>query len=424
MCIIPRDPVCHLLRLPRLLMLLLSSPPDKDQFSMADIASGDTSTVQKKNSYANGEAKTQGEKGNKEKRFGRQETKNTTTNANAKGEELASTAAGKPSKSSNSLVITSTSTSSRRQGASRLKLASAAPQTNKRVSKDKDISSKPSLAKAIKANDVKTVTELLNAEGAKETINNPITAQQLTPLLLAARHGSVEIAQLILESGADVNKADRELKTPLHWAASAKDSKPELVKLLLSQPSIKPALVDSKKRTVLHVAAATGSTEIIAALLQNETVLKECLNARDKSGYTPLAITIRYDREEAEKLLLDCQGIDVNIADRKGRIPLHLACVKSKKATVERLIAKKSDVKKPDSEKNTPLHMACTQHSYEIVTMLIKAGADVNVENIYKQTPLHLATEAEDETISHILTQSGADVAIRYVNACNYPDAI
>ena len=41
----------------------------------------------------------------------------------------------------------------------------------------------------------------------------------MTPLHWAANRGRKDVARLLVESGADINKADLSGKTPLHWAS-------------------------------------------------------------------------------------------------------------------------------------------------------------------------------------------------------------
>ena len=52
-----------------------------------------------------------------------------------------------------------------------------------------------------------------------------------TPLHLAAGNGRKEVAQILVESGAEVNVADGDGRTPLHWAA--KRGHKEVAQLLI-----------------------------------------------------------------------------------------------------------------------------------------------------------------------------------------------
>lgn len=73
-----------------------------------------------------------------------------------------------------------------------------------------------------------------------------------TPLNLAARHGHKDIAQLLIQYNADIDKSDRFHYTPLHTAI-LNFQKP-IVDILLSNGA-DPNRVDSFGRTPLFLAA-------------------------------------------------------------------------------------------------------------------------------------------------------------------------
>ncbi len=92
------------------------------------------------------------------------------------------------------------------------------------------------------------------------------------------------MAQLLIDSNADINKANRQGFTPLHDAVSSRNE--GLVKLLLSQRKI-----DANKRThmegdsPLHIACKAGYLSMASVLLENEIVHYDAINDAKK---TPL----------------------------------------------------------------------------------------------------------------------------------------
>jgi uncharacterized protein len=91
---------------------------------------------------------------------------------------------------------------------------------------------------------------------------NPITADGETPLMIAVFTGQTELAILMIDKGADVNKPGW---TPLHYAATSANVR--LIKVLLDNH----AYIDSEspnKTTPLMMAAHYGSPGAVKLLLE------------------------------------------------------------------------------------------------------------------------------------------------------------
>ena len=88
---------------------------------------------------------------------------------------------------------------------------------------------------------------------------------------------------------------------------------------------------------------------------------------------------------------------DIDMRDKEGNTPLHLACDKGDLEEVKNLIEKGADVNAQNNPMNfedgwgesTPLHVACSGVNIEIVDFLLKNGAEVNVGDESGDTPLH-----------------------------------
>lgn len=76
-------------------------------------------------------------------------------------------------------------------------------------------------------------------------------------------------------------------------------------------------------QSCLHLAARSDYPTIIQKLVNAEVNI----NAKDRDGFTPLAVAIYYRRCSGAtmKILLDKDGIDINTRDCTGRTPLSLA---------------------------------------------------------------------------------------------------
>ena len=83
------------------------------------------------------------------------------------------------------------------------------------------------------------------------------------PLLVAAYWNSLELAKLLISSGAEVNAKDKWGKTPLHLAAM--NGSLEIAQLLISSGADLEA-VDEDGWTPLHTAAYNGNQEMVELL--------------------------------------------------------------------------------------------------------------------------------------------------------------
>src|SRR5688572_21386411 len=149
-----------------------------------------------------------------------------------------------------------------------------------------------------------------------------LTAQQLaesadgmTALHWAARHGDVAAAAAAVKNGANLEAATRVgAYTPLHVAS--KEGHAAVVKVLLGAGS-NPRAVTSSKTTALHFAAAAGSVDAVAALLDRGADV----NAREGvSGQTPLIFAAANNRVETITLLVR-RGAIVDLSTKTVDLP-------------------------------------------------------------------------------------------------------
>ncbi len=165
-----------------------------------------------------------------------------------------------------------------------------------------------------------------------------------SPVADAAQRGEIEAVRALLKQGADVNAAQGDGMTALHWAAvsgnaqmaemlmyaganlkavtrigdytalhlASKAGNVAVLQALLEAGSDVAAVTSSGGATPLHFAAASGNGEAIAALLDHGAAV----NARESAwGQTPLMFAAAYNRVDAVKLLLQ-RGADAKIAAR------------------------------------------------------------------------------------------------------------
>jgi tankyrase len=133
-----------------------------------------------------------------------------------------------------------------------------------------------------------------------------------TPLHLAAGYNNVEVAEFLLENGADVNAQDKGGLIPLHNASSY------------------------------------GHVDIAALLIKFNT----CVNAVDKWGFTPLHEAAQKGRTQLCALLL-AHGADPTMKNQEGQTSLDLTTAEDVRALLQ-------DAMPPPSVMSTPASKAST----------------------------------------------------------------
>jgi ankyrin repeat protein len=215
-----------------------------------------------------------------------------------------------------------------------------------------------SLMDAVEEGDNERVRTLI-AAGANLNVRNEETGAP--PLTLAVVKGRIDTASLLLDSGAQVDAADRFGRTPLIMAASVGDF--EGAKLLLAYG----ANVNWE---------ANGWTPLFASLTRNGTpeITKLFLEHGASKGLQQ-AFLLAIDRERIDsmRLLLNA-GAKVN-----GNFPPLLAAVRTGNTeSVNVLLEAGADVNGKDDDGTTPLILAALFNHEGIIKMLLEAGADLN----------------------------------------------
>lgn len=160
------------------------------------------------------------------------------------------------------------------------------------------------VADAAMRGDVETVRTLLR-EGADV---NAAQGDGMTALHWAAERGDVALAEVLLYAGANVGAVTRLGDyTPLHLAAKAGNA--AVIERLLVAGSDVHAVTATGAVTALHFASASSNTDAVAALLRHGAAV----NAREaRWGQTPLMFAAAFNRVEAIGVLL-AHGADVAV---------------------------------------------------------------------------------------------------------------
>ena len=145
---------------------------------------------------------------------------------------------------------------------------------------------------------------------------NAAQGDGMTALHWAASHGDVDEARMLISAGARLDAVTRNGNyTPLHLAA--KGGNVAAVRTLLDAGASASAKTSSGGALPLHLAAAQGNPDVLAALLDKGAVV----DAREGAwGQTPLMWAAAYNRLDALRTLIK-RGADVSAVSKVEDVP-------------------------------------------------------------------------------------------------------
>jgi ankyrin repeat protein len=258
------------------------------------------------------------------------------------------------------------------------------------------------LVDAVKAGDSAAAVSLLQ----KKIDVNAAEADGTTALHYAVRNDDAALVDRLLRAGADARAANRYGVTPMALACE-NGSAPVVERLL--KAGVDPNLAGKLGETALHLCARTGRAEAVKVLLSHGATVDTIENWR---GQTPLMWAAAEGHADAMRLLIEA-GADVNarssivVWERQrteeprdkwlppgGLTPLLFAARDGKIASTRVLLAAGADVNIVDPDRHTALIIALMNGHFDVAGALIEGGADVNMEDKVGQTALYAAVDA------------------------------
>lgn len=160
-----------------------------------------------------------------------------------------------------------------------------------------------------------------------------------SPVADAAARGDREAVKSLLKQAADVNAAQGDGMTALHWAAMNGDV--ELAQMLIFAGANVRATTRLGTYTPLYLASQQGHGTVIQALVKAGADVK----AGTPNGTTPLMAAAASGEVEAVRTLIE-GGADVNAKDGvRGQTAIMYAAASNRAAVIELLASKGADLK-------------------------------------------------------------------------------
>ena len=199
----------------------------------------------------------------------------------------------------------------------------------------------------------------------------PAAAAVDVPLVDAVKVGDAARIRALIDDGADVNQAEPDGTTPLHWAAYGADV--EATRLLLGAG----AVANTGNRygvRPLSLACISGSPGVVAALLDAGANPNSTLT----EGETALMTAARSGNVDVVELLLDA-GADPNAQEHwKGQTALMWTAAEGHAPIVPALVRYGADIGARSKQGFTALLFAAREGRTGVVQTLLEAGADLD----------------------------------------------
>ena len=173
--------------------------------------------------------------------------------------------------------------------------------------------------------------------GAVLVFSVSLGARETAPVAAAAQSRDVATVRALLKQGADVNAAQGDGMTALHWAALNGDA--ELASMLLYAGANWRAMTRLGAYLPIHLAAQAGAAPIVEVLL----AAGADASVRTATGATPLMLAATSGSAKAVDVLL-ARGVDVNATESAhGQTALMFAAAAGRSEVVRTLLSRGAD---------------------------------------------------------------------------------
>ncbi|CAI7614662.1 unnamed protein product [Penicillium pancosmium] len=231
------------------------------------------------------------------------------------------------------------------------------------------------------------------------------------PLHGAAYTGSLEIAQYLVDHGADTNHEAGFLKrSPIFYTLLRgnweliEESIETFLFLLKYETNIGNA--STPGLILLHETLTCPDTRPLQAMIAKGADVNE---KNEDTGRTALTIAARNGQIDHLSILLEA-GAETKVEDKNGHTPLFYALFSQKSGAVKVLLEHNTNVNHRDHEKWTAFHFAARFDLVEIADVLLDAGAELKMLNNKGMSPLMVAAHYGSSEMADFLLRHDAQI--------------
>ncbi|CAJ0546703.1 Ff.00g013300.m01.CDS01 [Fusarium sp. VM40] len=236
--------------------------------------------------------------------------------------------------------------------------------------------SQPSIRGVVSYEDLVYALLTRNVEAAKTIINsnfNTFMQSGWTPLHLSVAYNNVQVAEYLIDNGANIHVTRDNGNTPL------------------------------------HVSACNGHEAVTRHLLKNGANIE----AKTDLGYTPLHLAAHKGHHAVAKVLLE-SGADIEAEDKWGRTSLVLAVGKGFTPVVKLLLGEGAGTEVRNEDHETSLILAVKEGRDGMVKLLLEKKADIEATDRQGRTPLMIAAQKKHKALVKLLVQNRAKKGMSY----------
>jgi len=281
------------------------------------------------------------------------------------------------------------------------------------------------------------IVKMIGENGANPNLKNK-TQMGSTPLMMASEYESLEIANYLIEKGADLNIQDANGDPVINWSAYfgnipftrlmlENGAKTDLKSIhsngvmqvalkewqygivdLLHEYNVNENIVEESSKDV-NIALKKNNLEMFKSLVNKDNV-----NTRDGASNTLLMNAAKNGYSDILNYLLK-EGAEINEINSVGHTALNLSVYFGQDSTARYLIEKGADVNKTDDRfKLSPLIAAIRSNHLELGEILLKKGANINAtDGTNNFTPIMWATLYQNKDFVKLLLKYDPDLSIK-----------
>lgn len=228
----------------------------------------------------------------------------------------------------------------------------------------------------------------------------------LTPIALAVQLGRPLAIRTLAAAGANMRSVDYRGNNVFAIAVRNNcDSQLRETLRALVNSGAEIDMLMTMDETAVHIAAAIGSHDGIAALIE----LGADAEARNLSGHTPLYTAVTRNHPHIVRYLFEQHGSLVTRHDTTGQTPLHEAARQGNVTTVRLLLACGADIDARDNSGYTPVMAAAAAGNEAAVTLLLRMGAGVSAVSSEQESGLFIAAKVGHRFV-RLFALYGADI--------------